>query len=339
MTRLEAGEKQVLQMRSRGRFVAVSVILSSTLTSIPYSSAAGRSTTAVVNTILNGKGAPKSSFGIDGDFYIDTRSLLLYGPKTKGKWPTPQSIQGPTGPAGNDGRNGSDGKAVATNVSAVTGPQGPQGATGPQGEKGEKGDPGTPGAIGPAGPSGASGSMGPAGPSGSNGSNGAQGPAGPTGATGAQGPKGETGTAGISRIDYGQLIFNDLSGSAGTGEYVQINTFSARKSYLVRIHIYSYQPNDSTEFFLPLSLTVTSSSSGAIAQTSYFVAHGYSYRSGVSRYENSIEAEVILNGSQIDVSYGITVLVTAGRTTAGSELVKISGSYASQEVESTLNHA
>lgn len=329
-------------MKSRSRFVAVLVILTSTLISIPYSSAAGRSTSAVVNTILNGKGAPKSSLGIDGDFYIDTRSLLLYGPKTKGKWPTPQSIQGPTGPAGSDGRNGSDGKAVATNVSAVTGAQGP---VGPQGEKGEKGDSGAPGAMGPAGPAGpagASGSMGPAGPAGANGSNGAQGPAGPTGATGAtgaQGPKGETGTAGISRVDYGQLIFNDLSGSAGTGEYVQINIFSPRKSYLVRIHIYTYQPNDSTEFFLPLSLTVTSSSSGAIAQTSYFVAHGYSYRSGVSRYENSIEAEVILNGSQIDVSYGITVLVTAGRTTAGSELVKISGSYASQEVESTLNHA
>ena len=336
MTRLEAGEKQVLQMKSRSRFVAVSVILTSALTSIQYSTAAGRSTSAVVNTILNGKGAPKSSLGIDGDFYIDTRSLLLYGPKTKGRWPTPQSIQGPTGPAGNDGRNGNDGKAVATNVSASTGPQGP---VGPQGEKGEKGDPGAPGAAGPAGPAGASGSMGPAGPSGANGSNGAQGPAGPTGATGAQGPKGETGTAGVSRVDYGQLTFNDLSGSAGTGEYVQINIFSPRKSYLVRIHIFTYQPNDSTEFFLPLSLTVTSSSSGAIAQTSYFLAHGYSYRSGVSRYENSIEAEVILNGSLIDVSYGITVLVTAGRTTAGSELVKISGSYASQEVESTLNHA
>ena len=197
MTRLEAGEKQVLQMKSRSRFVAVSVILTSALTSIQYSTAAGRSTSAVVNTILNGKGAPKSALGIDGDFYIDTRSLLLYGPKTKGRWPTPQSIQGPTGPAGNDGRNGNDGKAVATNVSASTGPQGP---VGPQGEKGEKGDPGAPGAAGPAGPAGASGSMGPAGPSGANGSNGAQGPAGPTGATGAQGPKGETGTVGPSEV-------------------------------------------------------------------------------------------------------------------------------------------
>lgn len=239
MTRLEAGEKQVLQMRSRGRFVAVSVILSSTLTSIPHSSAAGRSTTAVVNTILNGKGAPKSSFGIDGDFYIDTRSLLLYGPKTKGKWPTPQSIQGPTGPAGNDGRNGSDGKAVATNVSAVTGPQGPQGATGPQGEKGEKGDPGTPGAIGPAGPSGASGSIGPAGPSGANGSNGGQGPTGPTGATGAQGPKGETGTAGPSEVSVVDVPSWTL-GSATPLSYSTSQSFGAlqsSKTYQFAIHV------------------------------------------------------------------------------------------------------
>lgn len=229
MTRLEAGEKQVLQMKSRSRFVAVSVILTSTLISIPYSSAAGRSASAVVNTILNGKGAPKSSLGIDGDFYIDTRSLLLYGPKTKGKWPTPQSIQGPTGPAGNDGRNGSDGKAVATNVSAVTGAQGP---VGPQGEKGEKGDPGAPGAMGPAGPAGAGGSMGPAGPAGANGSNGAQGPAGPTGATGAtgaQGPKGDTGTVGPSEvtvIDIPQTVL----GTSVAYTFASSSTFGVLKA-------------------------------------------------------------------------------------------------------------
>jgi hypothetical protein len=226
-------------MKSRSRFVAVSVLLTSTLISIPYSSAAGRSTSAVVNTILNGKGAPKSSLGIDGDFYIDTRSLLLYGPKTKGKWPTPQSIQGPTGPAGSDGRNGNDGKAVATNVSAVTGAQGP---VGPQGEKGEKGDPGAPGAMGPAGPAGASGSMGPAGPSGANGSNGAQGPAGPTGATGAagaQGPKGETGTVGPSEV----TVIDIPSWTLGSGTPLSYSAsqlfgvLQSNKSYQFVLHV------------------------------------------------------------------------------------------------------
>ena len=154
--------------------------------------AAGRSTTTPVNTILNGKGAPKSSLGIDGDFYIDVRSLLIYGPKRKGKWPTPQNLQGPTGASGSDGRNGVDGKSAGnSNVNSVTGPQGLQGAqglqgvVGPQGEKGEKGDAGLPGAMGPAGLPGAPGS---AGANGSNGTAGPQGAAGATGASGAVGP-------------------------------------------------------------------------------------------------------------------------------------------------------
>ena len=156
-------------------------------------SAAGRSSTSPVNTILNGKGAPKSSLGIDGDFYIDVRSLLIYGPKKKGKWPTPQNLQGPTGASGSDGRNGIDGKSASTsNVNSVTGPQGPQGSVGPQGEKGEKGDAGLPGATGPAGLPGATG------PAGANGSSGAQGPQGPAGATG---PAGAVGPSEVTVID------------------------------------------------------------------------------------------------------------------------------------------
>jgi hypothetical protein len=148
--------------------------------------AAGRSTTSKVNTILNGKGAPKSSLGIDGDFYIDTRSLLIYGPKQKGKWPTPQNIQGPTGPAGNDGKNGSDGKSSSpSNVNSIVGPQGP---VGPQGDKGEKGDKGDPGEQGAMGLPGVPGAMGPSGIPGATGAQGPQGVQGHTGATGAVGP-------------------------------------------------------------------------------------------------------------------------------------------------------
>jgi hypothetical protein len=185
-------------MRFGTRALALITISLTIISFIPDASAAGRSATAAVNTILNGKGAPKSSTGINGDFYIDTRSLLLYGPKAKGKWPTPQSIQGPTGPSGSDGRNGADGKSASTaNINSISGPQGPQGVPGEKGEKGEPGLPGANGAPGPAGPSG------PSGPPGGSGATGAQGPAGPTGATGAQGPagaKGETGTAGPSEV-------------------------------------------------------------------------------------------------------------------------------------------
>ena len=45
--------------------------------------AAGRTPTPVLNTILSGKGAPKSSLGSNGDFYIDQKSFNFYGPKVK----------------------------------------------------------------------------------------------------------------------------------------------------------------------------------------------------------------------------------------------------------------
>ena len=327
-------------------------LLITTFTSIDLSSAAGRSTTAIVNTILNGKGTPKNSLGIDGDFYIDTRSLLLFGPKTKGKWPTPQSIQGPTGPSGNDGKNGSDGKAISSNnvnnIAGPVGPQGPMGATGapgPQGEKGETGAAGTAGSSGANGSNGASGPQGPAGATGPQGPAGATGPQGPIGLTGATGAKGETGTVGPRgpsgpiNVTYGDLSFNDLSGGAGTGESVQITNFEAARSYLVRIKIYCFQPNDSTEYFLPLSLAITSSINGVVAQFSYTLQHGYSFRSGANRYENSIDAEVILDGKAAISNFGITLLVTSGRNTGGSELTRIAGEFTAMQVESAQNYA
>ena len=78
-------------------FLAIALFIPATV-----ADAAGRSAKTASNTILNGKGAPKISLGIDGDFYIDTRSLLIYGPKTKGRWPVPTNLQGPTGPAGGE---------------------------------------------------------------------------------------------------------------------------------------------------------------------------------------------------------------------------------------------
>lgn len=208
----------------------------------PAADAAGRSTNAPINTILNGKGAPKASLGIDGDFYIDTRSLLFYGPKIKGRWPSPKSIQGPTGPAGSDGKSQSSKGVGTANVSTVVGPQGPQGvqgiqgAVGPQGErgeKGEKGDPGAPGSPGPAGPPGSAGANGASGPQGPQGP---QGVAGPTGSTGA---KGETGTAGPSEVTIIDIPTFTLGTSVGY-------TFAASDSFgnLKGNHSYKF------EFFL-----------------------------------------------------------------------------------------
>jgi hypothetical protein len=113
----------------------------------------------------------------------------MYGPKKKGRWPTPSNLQGPTGPSGatgTPGKSGNDGKTISS-ASTIAGPQGPIGPAGPQGLIGL---PGASGPAGPAGKDGAPGSSGPAGSSGGSGPAGATGPQGPAGANGAQGPAG-----------------------------------------------------------------------------------------------------------------------------------------------------
>ena len=37
-------------------------------------------------TIRNGSGAPASTIGADGDYYVDDDAFALYGPKTTGAW-------------------------------------------------------------------------------------------------------------------------------------------------------------------------------------------------------------------------------------------------------------
>ena len=193
--------------------------------------AAGRSSTAVINTVLNGKGAPSNTLGINGDFYIDTRSLMISGPKTNGKWPASRSLQGANGTNGIDGKNGTSAKNVST-ASTVAGPAGPQGERGEKGIDGSAGANGGAGADGLPGASGAQGPAGATGPAGS-GATGAQGPAGATGpagsgATGAQGlagatgPRGETGTVGATgsgatgaRGETGTVGSQGLTGARG----------------------------------------------------------------------------------------------------------------------------
>ena len=178
--------------------------------------AAGRSTTTVVNTILNGIGAPTKTIGIDGDFYIDTKNANLYGPKTKGVWKVATSLKqleirteattigepgtvGPTGPKGDKGLTGDKG---ATGLTGATGPAGPTGATGATGPQGLTG---ATGATGPAGPTGDTGATGAQGPQGVQGPAGATGATGATGAQGPQGLTGATGATGAAGVSYSKF--------------------------------------------------------------------------------------------------------------------------------------
>lgn len=51
-------------------------------------------------TVLNGTTAPSSGVGANGDFYINTQTNTLYGPKSGGAWPTGVSLVGPPGSGG-----------------------------------------------------------------------------------------------------------------------------------------------------------------------------------------------------------------------------------------------
>ncbi len=123
------------------------------------------------NTILSGTTAPTSAQGNTGDYYLNTTTNILYGPKTISGWGSGTVLtgQGPQGPAG------------------PTGPQGPAGPTGATGPQGIVGATGATGASGPQGPQGIAGAAGPQGPAGTNGNTILNGSTVPTSAAGNNG--------------------------------------------------------------------------------------------------------------------------------------------------------
>jgi hypothetical protein len=74
--------------------------------------------------ILSGNTDPDVSTGSNGEFYINTTTHTLFGPKAGGAWPTGVFLVGPAGPAGNDGAQGPQG---------IQGQQGLPGAAGSNG--------------------------------------------------------------------------------------------------------------------------------------------------------------------------------------------------------------
>jgi hypothetical protein len=173
----------------------------------------------VVNTILSGSGVPAKTLGINGDFYIDTKNLNLYGPKTKGVWKVSTSLRSRDVPVvanviGESGAMGQTGAKGATGDKGATGATGPQGLPGIQGLTGLIGTTGLAGATGLAGTAGAAGVAGVAGAKGETGTQGIQGL---KGDTGSQGAKGETGTQGIQGIQgvKGETGTTGSQGDAG----------------------------------------------------------------------------------------------------------------------------
>ena len=309
---------------------------------------AGRTSQApTLNTLLNGLGAPNATDGIDGDFYLDTLSLNLYGPKKKGKWPLPKSLVGPVGPQGPVGKQGSEGKVGdkgATSSSA--GSQGTQGIQGPQGTPGTSGAAGSPGPSGGAGVAGSVGAAGSAGPQGPAGSAGTQGVAGTAGSAGARGPIGETGltgadgpqgTAGPSRAVLGNINFaGTLSGGVGVGkESSAYGDFQVGKKYLVISNIFT----TSTSTLDP-SIGISISVSGAaITPISKFVTiSGNGYRSSIENFEYGVQVFTTVDASSITgPNFSLKATISSGANTSGAGFgLVVTGFYMLQEVEALV---
>ncbi len=147
------------------------------------------------NTVWNGTSTPSSTLGQNGDFYLNTSTEVLYGPKASGSWAsTGVSLIGPMGATGATGAPGAQGSPGATGPSGATGATG---STGPQGSAATVSVGST--TTGAAGSNASVSNTGstsaavlaftiPKGTTGATGATGATGPAGPTGATGPAGP-------------------------------------------------------------------------------------------------------------------------------------------------------
>ena len=180
---------------------------------------AGPTPTTVVNTILSGAGIPSKTLGINGDFYIDTKNLNLYGPKSKGVWKVSTSLRANEipvvanviGEPGAMGQTGAKGATGATGTRGETGLQGLQGLQGVEGVQGTKGDNGINGSTG------ATGTQGVQGTKGDNGTNGAQGIQGLQGLTGAAGTNGLTGAQGLPGLQGATGVTGNAGATGATG--------------------------------------------------------------------------------------------------------------------------
>src|ERR1700691_975908 len=148
------------------------------------------------NTTINqwyvSSGVPSSSFGNNGDNYLNITNGNIYN-KSSNSWVLEGSIIGPVGPTGSAG--GPTGPPVPSGPTGPSGgPTGPAGPTGAAssvpGPTGPTGPTGTTGPTGPTGTTGPTGVVGPTGSIGSIGSTGRTGPTGPTGSTGSTGSMG-----------------------------------------------------------------------------------------------------------------------------------------------------
>jgi hypothetical protein len=294
-------------------------------------SKAGRVVSSEINTLLSGKGAPKSTTGINGDFYIDTNNMNMYGPKLKGKWPAAVSLKGTAGTNGTNGSTGATG-AKGTSSNGSDGATGATGSAGPAGAPGSTGPAGSssPGATGPAGTNGTSGS------NGTNGSNGAPGSIGETGAKGDTGSKGDTGNVGLtgpagsSPSTMGLLTFTTMIGSSSSTSIKDFGNFALGKNYIVQLLLHGVAQDSATKL---IKFAASSPDSLVTLTLDYAVLNGYTSRSGSPEQESSIIATILVNGTNTTHDYYLTATITCNEGSVTPGLI-FSGSFTGIQVGS-----
>ncbi len=178
------------------------------------------------NGVINGNAAPPNVQGNDGDFYINTATNMIYGPKANGIWPSGVSLVGPQGPAG--GPAGPQGIAGTNGNSVLNGTVNPNLATGVDGDFyintltneifGPKSAGVWPQGISLVGPSGLAGAPGPQGPAGAMGPQGVIGANGNSVLNGTVNPNLATGVDGDFYIN---TLTNEIFGPKSAGVWPQ----------------------------------------------------------------------------------------------------------------------
>ena len=266
--------------------ISVAMLPSAIAADKTTSKAAGPTPTTVVNTILSGAGAPARTLGINGDFYIDTKNLNLYGPKTKGVWkvttslrahevPVVSNIVGETGAMGQTGPKGDKGATGEKGATGATGPQGIQGLTG---AVGAKGDIGATGAVGAKGETGATGPQGVQGVKGDTGATGPQGSPGAQGLTGATGPAGSSSSSISFFVEIGSwmLSTNQKVGTSDSSSFISLGS----GSYTFSISIDgTFAPESDAAMYIGMDVIA----SGGSMEYQVFTSDGHAFINGLGR--------------------------------------------------------
>ncbi|HVU94806.1 MAG TPA: hypothetical protein VHE34_06255 [Puia sp.] len=221
--------------------------------------------------IYSGTGAPATSLGNNGDFYLDKQGYLLYGPKTNSAWGTPillqgaQGIQGPQGPAGVPGSQIFSGNGAPSASIGNTGDYYLDKSTGNfYGPKTTSGW-GSPFSL-----KGANGAQGPAGPQGPQGSQGAAGTPGSQIYSGAGAPPSSTGITGDYYIDINHAIIYGPKTAAGwpsTGLSLQVKNVI---TYEFDNHLRNNLPYSWQAYLSQLQASIWLPYNNASAQTTGF---------------------------------------------------------------------